>query len=322
MDKSEYWKRRYEEANGISIKEYLSFHGYAPKREGGGKAFYQSPIRDGDSDPSFVVFVTTNTWWDFGLGKGRTLIDLGIILDKCRDSKEFVENYAPRFLNGPVFSNGIIDELPKAQPVKGKEEESKVKILSVNPLNSPVLLSYVSSRKISLDIARRFCVEIEFEVNKRHLAVGFKNDSGGYELRNQYMKISSLPKDSTFINNGSKNLHITEGFFSHLSEASRIAFQKQPVPNYLVLNGIGLFDKKLPLMLSHDAIHLLLDNGKGGRKLTAKALSIDNKRFQDDSWFYFNYDDPNDWWRAEGHKIYQVGQKKEEMNNQARGMRP
>ena len=36
---------------------------------------------------------------------------------------------------------------------------------------------------------------------KPHIALGFKNDSGGYELRNEFFKGSNSPKDVTTFKN-------------------------------------------------------------------------------------------------------------------------
>ena len=52
---------------------------------------------------------------------------------------------------------------------------------------------------------------------KYTMAIGFKNDSGGYELRNPYFKGSSSPKDITTFNNGAKEATVFEGFIDFLS---------------------------------------------------------------------------------------------------------
>lgn len=47
--------------------------------------------------------------------------------------------------------------------------------------------------------------------------MGFKNDSEGYELRNEFFKGSSSPKDITSFKNEGKKVAVFEGFFDFLS---------------------------------------------------------------------------------------------------------
>ena len=66
------------EARKIPIVEYLTLEGirYIRSRRDGGELWYSSPLRDGDSDPSFKVDTAKNLWFDFGLAKGGNVIDL------------------------------------------------------------------------------------------------------------------------------------------------------------------------------------------------------------------------------------------------------
>ncbi len=48
--------------------------------------------------------------------------------------------------------------------------------------------------------------------------MGFKNNFGGFELRNKYFKGSSSPKEITLISNNSPDrLNVFEGFMDFLS---------------------------------------------------------------------------------------------------------
>jgi hypothetical protein len=298
----------FKKVNDIDIVDYLETQGFHPVKDKNGKCWYHSPIRDGDSEPSFIVFKATNTWKDFGTGEGKSLVDLGMKLFSI-SAIEFVKRFDDESLKIP------------ARPKLSKEDAGvKLNILGVKPLSSYELNQYILSRKIPLSIARQYCIEAEFEIFKKQFAVGFKNDQGGYELRNSYFKGSSLPKDSTFINNGSSILNVTEGFFSFLSDVTMIICQKRSLPNFLILNGTGFFEKKIPLMREHDRVNLLLDHGKGGRRFTEMGLSVDKKKFLDDSWFYLGHDDVNDWWKSEGYKTY-LSQQPDTGENRSQGLR-
>lgn len=283
----------FKDVNELDIVEYLrsqDIHPAMPERNG--KCWYSSPIRDGDSTPSFVVWRRTNTWHDFGTGKGKTLVDLGMELYNCT-AFEFLMK-----MNGPAEPVIQRAKLSKA------EAESKVQILEVGALTDYRLISYIKSRKIPIDVAKQFAFQVKFKIFAEQIAVGFKNDKNGYELRNQFGKISSLPKDSTFINNGSKTLDVTEGQFDFYTRVTLLKLKNETFPNFLILNGTGFFDQKVPLMKEHESVRLFLDQGPGARRFTSQAISIDKHKFHDESSIYRHHDDLNEWWQLEGYKIF------------------
>jgi len=153
-----------------------------------------------------------------------------------------------------------------------------------------------------LDIARQYCQEVEFELyTKKHLAIGFKNNSGGYELRNHYFKGSSTPKDPRLIlQNDSTDIIVFEGFFSFLSFQSiqQTAIKNTidlPImqTNILVLNSLSFFEKCRQQMEEYNNIHLFLDRDKIGMKRTEEALQWSGK-YIDQSLCYKKYKDLND----------------------------
>ena len=88
--------------------------------------------------------------------------------------------------------------------------------------------------------------EVRFALaGKTCYALGFKNDSGGYELRNKNFKGSGSPKDIRFIENGSNTLAVFEGFFDFLSYRSLYYKQQGHLGNFLVLNSASFFEKSL-----------------------------------------------------------------------------
>ena len=65
------------------------------------------------------------------------------------------------------------------------------------PLSHPALRQYLRERGISADVASRFCCQVEYRYNvKQFFAVGFKNNSDGYEIRNRFFKGCVSPKAS------------------------------------------------------------------------------------------------------------------------------
>src|SRR5688500_3167236 len=117
--------------------EYLSRLGYEPAKVRGNDYWYLSPLRT-ERTASFKVSRKLNRWFDHGLGKGGNLVDFGILYHRC-SIKEFLEKFDTHlsFHQPPVT-------------VDNKENEQVVKIISVNPITSLVLLRYLHQRRIAI----------------------------------------------------------------------------------------------------------------------------------------------------------------------------
>ena len=58
----------------------------------------------------------------------------------------------------------------------------------VMTLRNYALLNYLQERGIPIEIATAQCVEVHYRLHdKQYFAVGFPNESGGYEIRNKFL---------------------------------------------------------------------------------------------------------------------------------------
>ena len=160
-----------------------------------------------------------------------------------------------------------------------------------------MLCRYLRQRKIEKSIADKHCYEVSFingSNDKIYIAIGFKNNAGGYELRNEYFKGSSSPKYITYLDNLADKVTVFEGFFDFMSYQTIHENQQQELTNFLVLNSLSFFERSLLLMEKHQSIHLYLDQDEAGRKNTKLALKR-SPNFKDESKLYKGYKDLNDW---------------------------
>lgn len=273
-----------EQARNLDIVDYLSKAGHEPQKISGNHYWYFSPFRK-ERTPSFKVNRKLNRWFDFADGKGGNFVDLGIQLHGCSVS-EFLRR----------LENGVVPIAKQTAKLLSIEEDNQIKIVSDFSISSYPLIRYLQQRRIPNEIAEKYLREVRYQINdKTYYALGFKNDAGGYELRNQNFKGSSSPKDSTYIDNGAKDLTVFEGFFNFLSYQSMYYKQQVPEHNFLILNSTSFFEKSLSKMQEHRQVRLFLDNDKTGNKYTQLAQSIDKEKFHDERHLYLKYDDLNDW---------------------------
>ena len=66
----------------IPIADYLHARGIQPVKKYGSYALYNAPYRE-DHNASMKVDFARNLWFDFGLGKGGSIIDLVMLLQGC-----------------------------------------------------------------------------------------------------------------------------------------------------------------------------------------------------------------------------------------------
>lgn len=273
------------EVKEMDMVNYLSALGHQPSKIRNLDFWYLSPLRE-ERTPSFKVNRKLNKWYDHGLGKGGNLIDFAILYHGCTVG-EFLQQLKDNLsLQKPLFY---------ARDMHPGQEENRIKILSDFSLSSYALLRYLDQRRIALDIADKYCRELRYELNdKTYYGIGFKNDQGGYEIRNPYFKASSSPKGITTFDNGTKEAVVFEGFTDFLSFKCIHKNEPDNRFDFVVLNSVSFFEKARPFMEKHDTIRLYLDRDRAGQNYSRYALSLSEK-YIDESSLYQNYKDLNDW---------------------------
>lgn len=284
-----------KDAKHIDLVDYLSRLGYQPKKISNNDYWYLSPLRR-ENTASFKVNRRLNIWYDFGLAKGGNLIDFGILYHKCSVS-EFLDMLTQQKIlsfHQPISHK---TERPNVEAV----EKGKIYIQDVrNTIQSTALFEYLSSRKISVEIANRFCKEIDFLLyDKKYTVIGFPNDAGGYELRSPTFKGSNSPKDVTIFNHSqAKRIHLFEGFFDFLSFQAihhrKLSLLSNQQPSFLILNSIGFLEKIKPKLDQYQSIHLFLDRDTIGLATTQQLLQL-GSQYKDESLLYSKYKDLNEY---------------------------
>lgn len=165
----------------------------------------------------------------------------------------------------------------------------------VQSLENPALLDYLMERCIDLTAARVHCSEVHYRVaDKSYFAVGFRNDTGGWELRNRYFK-GCTSKAPTTRRGDYPTCLVFEGFMDYLSY---LTLKRNPNPPHdtVVLNSVTLLAKTVPFIASHKQVYTYLDNDEAGRKATAE-LKKACRNLSDQSVHYRPYNDLNDFLR-------------------------
>lgn len=282
-------------SNYISIKQYLENKGINPIKDRGYYGMYHSPLRN-DSNPSFKVDYDKNLWYDFGADKGGSIVDLVMKVEGCSLAEAF-----QKLENSFSFHRDDI----QVSPLKPTNREPAIIITEIKPLTHPALLDYLKERNINTDIAKQHCTEVHYSIaDKPYFAVGFRNDAEGWELRNRYFKGSTTPKNITTINNNSDAVMLFEGFIDFLSYLS-LKQDASPIIDSAVLNSIANLPKAIPFLQTHQTIHAFLDNDEAGKQ-AVQCLSPVCKEVIDQSVFYSNHKDLNDYWREKSNPKVQI----------------
>lgn len=273
-----------KEAAALDTVAYLSMRGYEPEKVKGVNYWYLSPIRE-EKTASFKVNRLRNQWYDFGIGKGGDLLDFIRLLDNCS---------IPEALQKLEQSN--VSGIRPQQPMNLPLATSAIEVLSVHIISSSVLIRYCRSRCIPWTIADNYLHEVRYRNGgKIYYGLSFKNDAGGWELRNPLFKGSSSPKASTTIKSGADILAVFEGFFDFLSYLVLQDTETASQRDFLVLNSTSFFAIHLTEMQSYKRVYLYLDNDSAGERCTSLALEKSPEIFVDERGFYKGFKDLNEW---------------------------
>jgi len=183
------------QAKEIPIEVFLGKLNHAPLKEKGSDLWYKSPLREADNTPSFKVNRILNTWYDFGLEKGGSIIDLA-----CFMFNDNVSQVLKRLSSD--FSS--YTPVTYYQPVKQKlKTENTLTLDKVCNISEKALFCLLKDRLINLDIAKQYLKQIYFSIKDKealNYALAMKNDKGAYEFKNKYMKGCIGSKAITSIN--------------------------------------------------------------------------------------------------------------------------
>lgn len=289
----------YKEANNISIKDYLNSLGIQPVTEKGSYGMYRSPLRE-DNTPSFKVDYNANLWCDYGTGEGGTLIDLVMKQNGCNAYGAICRLEQGDTTSFPFHGKDLPERDTKRQAA------SPIEIRRIQPLQNPALMRYLQERGISPGTAAPYVQEMYYRIGgKPYFALAFKNDSGGYELRNPRFK-GSTSKDITHIRQKGEprdTCFVFEGFMDYLSF---LTIRQRESPgmtctdwqDYVILNSTANVDKALYPLAGYGHIHCMLDNDEAGRKAVEAIRQEYKWRVRDASHLYSGHNDLNDYLRS------------------------
>ena len=271
-----------KQAEEIPVEKVLERMGFLPQKISGYDLFFLSPFRL-EKTPSFHLNTKKNKWFDHGEGFGGNTLDFVIKKSGCTVSEALV------FLKD--FS--VFFSFHQQENCLDIPEEKKYSITSVSNIKSYALLEYLSHRRIRKSEVINKLSQVNYNINgKSFYAIGFKNDKGGWEIRNKYVKICLNQKDITLIKNNSNKLLVFEGFFDYLSHVQFFDELKND-SDYLILNSISLLKKSESIFLNYADIDLYLDNDIKGKETTLDLLTK-YKNVNDKSDLYAGHKDLNE----------------------------
>ncbi len=269
-------------AREIPIEKVLQNLGCEPTKTIGNDLWFLSPFRP-EKTPSFKINRKLNKWFDHGEQVGGNTIDF--VIQKfgfnVSESLNYLKNFEEFFsLQKQIFEPII-------------EKESTNKIDKIIPIQHVALIQYLKSRGIINYKNIPNLTEIHYTINdKKFFALGFKNTSGGFEIRSKYAKICIGAKDVSLIINKTNTIRIFEGFFDYLSFVQKQEFTNDS--DFLILNSVALLNRNLVLLQNYTAIEMYFDNDDAGNKYT----TIVTERFanaKDSRSVFQGFKDYNEW---------------------------
>ena len=173
-----------QQAKQIPLVDFIKQLGYSPTHQKQNTYWYKSPFRE-ESTPSFKIDMTKNLWYNFGIGKGGTIINFISVL-KSTDSISDILKYIEQVYSGINKSNKQTPKAPFSFDQQNKKaERTQVDIVE---LTSPILRKYLRDRAIITEKSDKYIQQANTKFrDKTHSTLAFENNIEGFELRNSYL---------------------------------------------------------------------------------------------------------------------------------------
>lgn len=272
-----------KKAKLIDLIFYLKKQGFKVGKTTAKDVWFYCPFRNNEKTPSFKVDIIKNVWYDFGEGIGGTVIDFIMKYNNCSIKEALA-----------ILSKGTFSIHQQTEQIMIKQTPT-YSIKKVTELTNQKLLDYLSTRKINLLFAKRFCFQVHYSFSngKENYGIGFMNDVGGLEIRNKFFKGCLGKKEITTINNNSDVVSIFESWSDFLSY---LTLKKEiPEENFIILNSTSLVKKVSSLLDNYALIQLFFDNDEAGNIATNFLIENTNNEIIDNRIHYKNFNDLNDY---------------------------
>ncbi|WP_051585104.1 toprim domain-containing protein [Chryseobacterium sp. UNC8MFCol] len=269
--------------NSIPLEEVLLSLGHLPTKQNEKEAWYLNPFAS-ESQASFKLNKRQNVWYlhSEGIGGNNTDFMKKYLNASVKEILEWAEKQNFSSFHQQNISNHKVENLAKTYEV-----------IEIKNVQHPALLEYLNERKVQSQT--EFLKEIHYRMNdKNYFGIGFKNDSGGYEIRNKYSKICLGKKDVTTIKNCSDSLRIFEGFFDFLSfKTIENQLAKGP-SDYLILNSVSMIQNVKNSLGKYDKVELYFDNDEAGNR-AVEIIRNETKKIEDCRVLYSDFKDLNEY---------------------------
>lgn len=283
-------KLQFQQAKQLDIVAFINQ--YLPikfDRQKGHEYWYFSPFVGYQKTSSMQVNANKKVFHCFATGEKGDLSELVAKINDCSlyDALDFIFAHE-------ISPNEQSFSFCGSATVKQETQLKSIKEVG----NNKALIEYLETRKIPLDIAKKYLSEIYYFVGEKHyFGLGFKNNVGAYEIRSKYSKICLGDKEITTIDSGFENWAVFEGFFDFLTaliywRSKDKIFQS----NALILNSVSLVDRALIFLNERKVkkVFAFLDSDEPG-ELCLEKLRV-KFDVSDCSNIYTGYKDFNEFW--------------------------
>lgn len=217
--------------------------------------------------------VNESKYYDFKTGEGGGIVKAVMFFENknWKEAMDFIKNNSGFILNDETFA---VHQSNK----KNSHLHYPPRVLQIHPPNNDVLFNYFEKRGITRDILENHTSQIHFEVGgKCYFGIGIENQSGGYEVRNPFLKtkignsnFSSIPGTK------SDEIVVFEGLtdmlsFLRLQKDSKITNTR----TLIALNSVMNAEKFIDFHKDYTGkIFLCLDNDRAGSVATEKIIKL------------------------------------------------
>jgi len=290
-----------EYAVTVPLCQILGKLGLEPIQEKNNLLIYASPF---DREGKSILNVDTkrNTWTDNFLNTGGNT--LGFVREHLQRSGENCSSVD--VLQWLAFNIGYLS-LSDSISLPDYGEMDKQYTFSYKSSHFSVFnLRYLASRRIPAKLAKRHLKEVAYintENNNESLALGLKNEEGGYALRSLHIKAIIGPRSISIIKGRAEKktaIHVFKDIYDYLSA---VFVQKgKPFNNdAIILNSYSCLEDSARYIRSMDyrGVYTWLDNGNTGKQATKKyeafSNALENTRHKPMNNLYASAYDVNAW---------------------------